>query len=182
MDQHIEIQGYGGDNPPTNYTAFVGKILDTLQITDSRQGQLRGNILIRMAEYDNKTKHAIVSNQLLQRLIESDQTIATNLAIREYMIPASRRNIKLLWDEFIGKLAVMQAMVILRNIGNDRIIEILIELLNQKLDTVNAVLESNLTQAGGQSGGNKNEVYMQKFLKYKLKSEILNMGLKNYID
>lgn len=162
----------------TRYTNFVDQLLDALTIQDITNGtpvrtELKNTLLIQI----RTGGLGLAEQEQLQNLLQQDQALMAqsqpNTAFGRAI--GSNRQLKALWNEFILGLGKMQGLIVLKKINNvAEIPATLIRLLNNKINSVNEILATNLAPEAQTGGYNsKDNIYKQKYLIYKLKNKII---------
>lgn len=117
------------------------------------------------------------NNELKQRLIEHDKKLSELRENFKTMFPRLENN----FDDLLSNLGLLQGLISLQKINKcdngQQVIKSLIDALNDKLSAVNDIIIENLNNpptSSNQTGGS----YKGKYLKYKLKSEIVDTEIK----
>jgi len=130
-----------------------------------------------------------IDNEILRKILEdklSPEQLSLNFENDEKMVKIKSllekdANILKFGDDHIkGKskenfiklknsLGKLQILVLINDIKKSKdcndVLDSFMKVFNDKIDSVNTILEDNLTQ----KGGNNNNIYIKKYLKYKIK-------------
>ena len=163
----------------------INRDYDILEIADEMAKKLNvdGNklqsIIMQKISPNNRL---ITDRELLQKifnLLKSDADIDTFKT--KITNPSVMNNFNLM-KEKLGELQILTLAKKLHKSENcDDVLNTFVNVLNNKIDTVNEILEDTLIQSGGSKNDQSifNEKYYVKYLKYKLKNKELEFLISN---
>jgi hypothetical protein len=161
-----------GGEQITTISGYVNLICNKLGI----EGDPRKTIIDTMSSFDDNKVYEIVKGVEVQldELIKADDRLKALIdtgALAEY-----KDRIKDQWNKTMGELGKLQGYIIIKRLNTAKatgdcksVIEELLKAFETKLAAVNAILQSNIQTPSTQAGGNSNEYYKEKYLKYKIK-------------
>ena len=126
----------------------------------------------------NNNKYMIINQikPLIDELFKIDQDLQT--FVKEGLIDKYHYNITDEWTAMNMELSKLQILSLLTKKANcDDVIKQLTNILKQKVEKVNEILEANLKDQTG--GTNSNDIYIYKYTKYKNKYISFKQKLNN---
>ena len=156
------------------FNIYVNKLGTALQLTESSKIKLLG--MLEKFSNDDKLKIMEITSSQVTALESVDNELSKLInsgALNQY-----KDQIINGWNAMNEQLAELQILSLITKSKEDcsKVINSLSEVLNRKITKVNEILKNNLNTT--QSGGANNDIYMNKYLKYKNKY----MSLKKNIN
>lgn len=152
-------------NTSNRFESYVTKLGSALGLSDSSKKKLLE--MLQKFSNDDKLKIMEITSEQVDALELIDKqllTLYTTGPLSQY-----KDVIKVNWDAMNEQLAELQILSLITKSKEDcsKVINSLSEVLNKKITKVNDILRNNLNTP--QSGGANNDIYMNKYLKYKNK-------------
>lgn len=155
------------------FDIYVNKLGTALGLSEPSKQKLL--VMLKKFSDNDKLKIMEITSSQVNALESVDNELSTLYkgALSQY-----KDLIKVNWDAMNEQLAELQILSLITKSKEDcsNVINSLSDVLNKKITKVNEILRNNLNTP--QSGGANNDIYMNKYLKYKNKY----MSLKKNIN
>jgi hypothetical protein len=147
------------------FNIYVNKLGTALQLTESSKKKLLG--MLEKFSNDDKLKIMEITSSQVTALESVDNELSK--LINSGVLNQYKDQIIDGWNAMNEQLAELQILSLITKSKEDcsKVINSLSEVLNKKITKVNEILRNNLNTT--QSGGANNDIYMNKYLKYKNK-------------
>ena len=136
--------------PDDNFLFYLGRIFEALDIPS----EMRGQLVTAFGKYNNRDKYIFLQSPELQKSFDALITADNQLkALARGALNPHIEKIRASWNQTLYQLSRLQGLAILQKVNESDCSEVINELLkalNNKLDSVNNIIQSNLEDTAKQ--------------------------------